>query len=426
MQAHNNIIFINSGSFGKGCRGQYIDEEHQRFSRDTETNSSNRETSVPTDKYISEMITDTPIDISIKTTKIHSKTNEPEPYTTSTTGSPKTSKHSTVEDEKSVETKSLESSVTIGVTVNGKIDDTIETADASFTKPVVLIESIDKIPDEKLESEISAAISVTPPETDFVTGKSDASGITTDSFNDHAVVVGDTDSDTDEKLESEISVATSVTPPKTDFVTVKSDASNKTTDSFNDHTVVIEDTDSATNTTKEISNEKHRVVTDGVYDNSVGKIDGRTMESQGIEGKTMPMPVDTFDSNTFAGSARTLIAINPELAGVAASNVSETVATSSLPTSERSDTTVSENVTEVVTNSNTVMASSTTKLLTSSIKTTYVTKKTINPISVADKTSLHTKTTMTGELTKSTTTHNGSDKTKSVGETGVCNFTVLL
>ena len=318
-----------------------------------------------TGKYISEMVTDTPIDISIKTTHIHLKTNEPEPYSTSTAASPTTSKHPTVEAEKSVETKSFESSVTIGVTVNGKIDDTIETTDTSFTEPVVLIESIDKIPDEKLESEISVAFSVTPPETDFVTGKSDASDITTDSFNDH--------------------------------------------------TVVIEDTGSVTNTT----NEKHRPVTDGVYDNSAGKVDGRKMESLGIEGKTMPMPVYTFDSNTFAGSARTLIAINPKLAGDTASNVSETVSTSSLPTSERSDTTVSENVTEVVTNSNTVTASSTTKLLTSSIKTTYVTKRTINPISVTDKTSLHTKTAMTGELTESTTKHTGSDKLNSVGETGL-------
>ena len=319
-----------------------------------------------TDKYISEMVTDTPIDISIKTTHIHMKTNEPEPYSKSTAASPKTSKHSTVEAEKSVETKSYESSVTIGVTVNGKIDDTTETTDASFTEQVVLIESIDKIPDEKLESEISEAISVTPPE---IAWKSDANDIITDSFNDRTVVVGDTDN--------------------------------------------------VTNTTKEISNEKHRAVTDGVYDNSAGKVDGRTMESLGIEGKTMPMPVYTFDSNTFAGSARTLIAINPELAGEQASNVSETVSTSSLPTPERSDTTVSENVTEVVTNSNTVTANSTTKLLTSSIKTTYVTKKTIKPVSVTDKTSLHTKTTMTGELTESTTKHTGSDKSKSVGETGV-------
>ena len=327
---------------------------------------------MPTDKNIREMVTDTPIDISIKTTHIHLKTNEPEPHSTSTTASTKTSKHPTVEAKKSVETKSLESSVTIGVTVNGKIDDTIETTDPSFTKPVVLIESIDKIPDEKLESEISVAIPVTPPETDFVTGKSDAS--------------------------------------------------DKTTDSFNDNTVVIEDTGSVTNTTKDRSNVKHRVVTDGVYDNSAGKVDGRAMESLGIEGKTMPMQVYTSDSNTFAGSARTLIAINPELAGDAASNVSETVATSSLPTSERSDTTVSENVTEVVTNSNTVTASSTTKLLTSSIKTTYVTKKTINPVSVTDKTSLQTKTTITGELTESTTKHTGSDKSNSVDETGVFNL----
>ena len=329
-----------------------------------------------TDKYISEMVTDTPIDISIKTTNIHMKTNEPEPYSTSSTASPKTSKHPTVEANKSVETKSYESYVTIGVTVNNKIFDTIETTDTSFTEPAVIIKSIDKIPDEKLESEISVANSVKPPETDFVTAKSDASDITTDSFNDH--------------------------------------------------TVAIEDTDSVTNTTKEISNEKHRVVTDGVYDNSAGKVDGRTLESLGIEGKTMPMPVYTFDSNTFTGSARTLIAINPELAGEPASNVSETVATSSLPTSERSDTTVSENVTEAVTNSNTVTENSTTKLLTSNIKTTYVTKKTINPVSVTDKTSLHMNTTIAGELTESTTKHTGSDKSNSVGETGVCNFTVLL
>ena len=322
-----------------------------------------------TDKYISEMVTDTPIDISIKTTHIHMKTNESEPYSTGTAASPKTSKHPSVEAEKSVETKSVESSVTIGVTVNGKIDGTIETTDTSFTEPVVLIESIDKIPDEKLESEISVTTSVTPPETDFVTGKSDASDITTDSLNEH--------------------------------------------------TNAIEDTGSVTNTTKAISNEKHKVVTDGIYNNSAGKIDGRTMESLGIEGETMPMPVYTFDSNTFAGSARTLIAINPELAGDAASNVSETVATSSLPTSERSDTTVSENVTEVVTNSNTVTASGTTKLLTSSIKTTYVTQKTINPVSVTDKTSLHTNTTIAGELTESTTEYTGSDKSNSVGETGV-------